>query len=363
MSVPHLPVVAIDARLIGGRATGDSTYWTGLVQGLAKIDTGLRFLLFGNAERPEGIPDAANIQWVVVRSRQDRWWSLFRFPLKARRMGATAIHTQYNLSPLAGHHGLTTIHDVSFLIEPSWFRPADRVLLSRFVPASARRAARVLTVSESSARDIARFIPEAKPKLRVTLLGCSTLIQALDPDDARRIVEQDFGVGSPYLLTVGTRWPRKNLGLAIDAVELLPASLPHRLIVTGKPGWGDQSLRSRTVAVGYVTDLQLSALYSAADAFLAPSRYEGFGLTVLEAFQCRCPVLCSTGGALPEVAGKAAKVVESWEPGDWATEIQGLLADSSKLLSMRELGVKRAARFRWEDTAAKTAEAYREVIR
>src|SRR5579885_1319148 len=112
------PQIAIDARLVGGQSTGDSTYWLGLLTGLSRINTNFRFLLFSNAPRPPGIPESPAFQWVRLPSRNSRWWSLVRFPLLARRMNADALHTQYSLSPLAGSIGITTIHDVSFFIGP-----------------------------------------------------------------------------------------------------------------------------------------------------------------------------------------------------------------------------------------------------
>jgi glycosyltransferase involved in cell wall biosynthesis len=363
MSRNGKPIVAIDARLIGSEATGDATYWRGLLHGLASIDSDLRFLLFGNRLRPAEIPEFKNFQWMYLKSRSDRWWSLIKFPLTARRMGASVIHTQYNLSPLVGGIGVTTVHDVSFLIEPGWFRPTDRVLLSRFVPSSARRAARVLTVSETSAADIVRLLPDLEPKLRVTPLALSLAIVPFDKEEAARLVRDELGVEGPYLLTVGTRWPRKNTALAIAAASMLPDSVPHRLVVTGKSGWGDEGGGSRIVPIGYVSDRHLSALYSAADLFLVPSRYEGFGLTLLEAFACGAPVVCSSGGALPEVAGNAAVVLDSWEPEVWVKAILSVLQDSSKLLELREAGKRRVRDFDWDETARSTSEAYWEVIR
>lgn len=356
------PLVAIDARLIGRDATGDSTYWSGLVLGLSRLDTEFRFLLFSNAPKPASIPENERFRWIELPSRRDRWWSLFRYPLKARRMGARVLHAQYNLSPLAGSHGVTTIHDVSFLIEPGWFRPIDRVLLSRFVPASAHRAARVITVSETSRKDIVDHIAGIEAKIRVTPLAANPAIEPIDREIAAAQVLDELNVETPYLLTVGTRWPRKNLALAVDAIRLLKTDPRPNLVVTGKPGWGEEEVPNCCQVTGYVTNGQLSALYSAADLFLVPSKYEGFGLTVLEAFACGCPVICSVGGALPEVAGKAAKVIASWEPADWSKEIDSLLVDSSKLKAMRLAGASRAASFRWEATAQKTVEVYREVI-
>ncbi|MEJ5171498.1 MAG: glycosyltransferase family 1 protein, partial [Fimbriimonadales bacterium] len=344
----------MDVRLVQRASTGDSTYWLGLLHGLCRIDAPLELLLFSNAPQPTGIPMPAEARWIELPYGNDRWWSLAAFPLAARRCGAEVLHTQYALSPLAGWRGVTTIHDVSFFIEPAWFRPKDRFLLRRLVPLAARWAARVITVSETSRSDLERFLPSARGKVRVVPNAPHPDLRAVQSRLARDLVARRFGLQGPYLLTVGTRWPRKNLALAMQAAELLPNDLPHSLVLTGKAGWGDEPLGPRCRPVGYVDLDELAALYTAADLYLAPSRYEGFGITILEAFLCGCPVLCSSGGAQPEVAGEAAEVLASWRPEDWAAAIRSLLADSSKLERMRREGRRRAAEFRWEDAARMT---------
>jgi len=355
------PIVALDARLIGGQSTGDSSYWTGLLGGLMQIESETEYLLFSNAAKPPEIPDHPRFHWMVVESRRSRWWSMLRFPLAARRRGASVIHTQYNLSPLVSHGGITTVHDLSFYADPSWFKPQDRLLLQRFVPPSCRRADRVLTVSEFSKREIARWIPGVEGKVTVTPNACGASVNRLPLDEAQPIVEE-LGVQLPFLLTVGTRWPRKNIGLAIAAAEALSDDLPHNLVVTGKAGWGEEQSGKRTIFPGYVSQQQLNALYSAADLYLAPALYEGFGITVLEAFHCGCPVLASPIDAHREIAGQAALIASSMQPEDWTRAIEDLLIrDSSKLVPMRELGFKQAAKFSWKTTAALTEQVYREV--
>jgi glycosyltransferase involved in cell wall biosynthesis len=355
------PVVAIDARLVCGTSTGDSTYWTSLVSAFARIDSDARFLLFSNAPRPKTIPEDGKFRWFQVPSRSSRWWSLVSFPLAARRNGAQALHAQYTLSPLSGRKGITTVHDVSFFIGPDWFRLKDRTILQKTVPAACRRAARVIAVSETCKKEIAQWIPEAASKTEAIPNACPDWIQRVERDEAEKIVRDQLGVHTPFLLTVGTRWPRKNMALAIEAANALAKEAPHSLVVTGKAGWGEENLGSRGKAVGYVDTSLLSALYSSADLYLAPSRHEGFGIPLLEAFRCGCPVLCSSGGAFPEVAGDAAIVEPTWDAAHWSRSIQDLLADPSKLSALRERGFRREKQFTWDESARRTLEVYREV--
>ncbi len=353
--------VAIDARLVGGTNTGDSTYWTGLVTALSKLN--VEILLMSNVCRPQVIPESSTIRWIYLPGKSSRWWSLVAFPMAVRRARANVAHNQYTVSPLSGPNAVTTIHDVSFFIGPEWFKPKDRILLRSTIPASAKRAQAIITVSETSKEDILRYVPAAKGKVNVTPLACPDWIQAVEPQIARAKVKQQLGIDGPYLLTVSTRWPRKNMGLAINAVNLLPEGLPHQLVLTGKAGWDEPNSSHRTLRVGYVENDMLSALYSGAECYLAPSRHEGFGIPILEAFRCGCPVIASSGGALPEVVGTAGVVCPSWSPTDWAETISHTLTDCSKIARLREDGQAREQQFSWDTTARKTLAVYESIKR
>ena len=351
------PIAAIDARLVCEQNTGDSSYWTGLLYGFAAANPDARILLLSNTPQPVGIPKSEIFTWIYLRGRSRRW-SYLTFPLAARSLGATAIHTQYSLSPLVGSNGFTTVHDVSFMIGPQWFKPIDRFMLTKSIPSAVRRAKKVFTVSETARDELTRFFPSAAGKTIVTYNACPPWIQPIRQDVARQTVAKELGVEGPYLLTVGTRWPRKNMQLATRAVDLLPPEMPHQIVVTGKAGWGPEDLGSRGRSVGYVSNEIMSALYSGAELYLAPSLHEGFGIPVLEAFKCGCPVLCSSGGALPEVAEGAAVVESSWNPADWASTIQEILSDSSKIEHLRQAGSRREKQFSWKKTARQTLNAY-----
>lgn len=352
------PLAVLDARLIGANATGDSSYWRGLVSGFARLPADYHLLLCSNTQKPKEIPNDPRIEWVHLPGK-GRLWSLISLPRYAARVGAGVLHTQYTLPPFT-RRGVTTIHDVSFFVGPEWFKPKDRLLLQRSIPSSVRRAKAVIAVSETTKREVEQFIPGSLHKTFVTYNAVGAGIRPHPIEMARKLVAE-AGITGPYVLTAGTRWPRKNMELAIDAVDLLPESFPHKLVVTGKPGWGSQRHGQRTLATGYVSDELLTALYQCADAYLCPSRHEGFGIPLLEAFLCQCPVICSQGGALPEVAGEAARVVRSWQPQDWATELASLLGSPDERQALTIKGQKRLSDFSWQETALKTLEVYRSV--
>lgn len=353
---------ALDARLLTRRSTGDTSYWRGLITALAEIDSEFRFLLFSNSERPAGIPESPRLIWKRVPTRSNRYWSLVQFPRHAKAQGADLIHAQYTISPFAKLPSVTTIHDVSFLVGPEWFRPKDRALLRWQIPKTAERATRIITVSETSRKEIEQHIPASRGKVRVTHNALGPNIQPMPIEEARRIVQSQLNITRPYVMTVGTRWPRKNMQLAIKAMEKIDEDLPQALVITGKPGWGEEQLGPRSRIMGYLAEQELTALYQCADLYLAPSFHEGFGIPLLEAFACGCPVLASSGGALPEVAQNAAEVETTFDVDSWGRTITRLLRSTARRDELRKAGADRLQDFDWHTTAQKTIEVYREAI-
>ena len=355
---PTAPLIAIDARLVYGSSTGDSTYWTSLVQQFRQNPGEFRFALISDGPAPLGWTDSEECRWVHAPARNRRLWSLLTLPLVSRQLGAAAVHVQYSLSPLITRGGITTIHDVSFFIGPEWFPARDRAILRKSVPSAAHRAAAVLTVSETSRREIEQFIPATRGKTTATPLGCPDWIQQVPRAKATQFVAEKFGLTAPYALSVSTRWPRKNMNLAISAMR----DAPLDLVLTGKAGWGDEAVHPRLRTVGYVDVESLYNLYSAADMYLCPSLHEGFGIPVLEAFRCGAPVIASNLGAVPEVAGDAAILLDPRDEPAWASAISRLSADASKLDELRERGFAREREFSWDKTARSTQAVYRSVI-
>ncbi|MBL8059120.1 MAG: glycosyltransferase family 4 protein [Chthonomonas sp.] len=345
-------LIALDARLYGGRSSGDSTYWTGLIDALFTVQHEFDLRLFSNLPPPASTPPIVLERWVTLSAPNNRVWSFVTWPSALRQIQPQLVHTQYSLPFGLPGKKVSTVHDVSFCIEPKWFSPKDRWLLQRGVGSAVRRADAVITVSETSRAEIERYYPAASGKVRVAHNGANTALVGGTRDDH----------GRPFLLSVATQWPRKNIQLAIDAVDLLPDDLPHRLVLTGKPG-ATLRLNSRVETTGYVPESRLADLYASASLYLCPSYHEGFGIPLVEAFAAGCPVLSSIGGALPEIGASACEYVDSFDAKTWASRIETLLRDSGKLEALREAGPKRAREFSWEKSAQRHLEIYREVLR
>lgn len=347
--------IAIDARSLSEQATSNRTYWSELVAALGQR-ADVELLLLSNAPLPE--KEAPANAKAIVQPASGRLFSLFVLPKLARQHGADVVHVQYTVSPFFRTPVVTMVHDVSFLIEPTWFSRKDRTLLRLSVPAACRRAKVVLTPSETCKRELLERIPVEEAKVSVTPLAVSRSLLATDPTSGERELAT-LTDGSPFALLVGGGSPRKNLYAAIAAVEKARESIPDlRLLVTGRV---EPTLPSWAITPGPVREEVLAAAYREAHVLLHPSLHEGFGLTILEAMALGCPVVTTDRGSLPEVAAGAALI---YDADDAAGMAQGMvdLTNESVRVGQIEKGLVRARSFDWDRTAELTVQAYRKAI-
>lgn len=334
------PLVVVDADVLGRQRTGDETYVENLLRLLPDLAAGeLRFAAL--TRRPDLVPE--RVQAVHVPARFQELRMLSGVPRALRRLGASLAHFQHALPRSSPCPTVVTVHDLSFERDPSVMSTRHRTIFRRAVPAAVRRAARVLTVSERTKRDLVDLYGVDPEKIVVTPNG-------VDPAFHPGAASSDS-----YLLLVGAVQRRKNpLAAAAAASEL-----GMRLVVAG-PSRDDGlvgELERRGADVrGYVGKDELADLYRGAAALVMPSRYEGFGLPVVEAMASGTPVVAAPDQALREVADDAAVFVE---PENLADGVRRALAERDRLVAA---GLQRASRFSWEETARRTLAVYREVL-
>ncbi len=386
--MPNRPLrIALDGRTLTGRFTGDRTYWYNLIRSLLQIDTESQFEVYTRTPIPEGeLPDAPNLHTHILEAPNDRIWTLRTLPQALRQSKPDLLHVQYTIPPNCPCPVLTSVHDISFRLYPQWFPLKHRILLNLTVPASMRRAARVLTLSEESRQQMMRVYGLPKEQIEVTPLGVSEAFGIPEEyaqhtvqdvkEIARAITKDRLGITVPFLLAVGVIQPRKNLPLLVEAFGRAKqfANLPHHLILTGKPGWGAQAEElqrcyANTGAppeslryTGYVEDDLLPWLYRAAAAFAYPSLYEGFGFPPLEAMKAGTPVLVSDAPPMPEVAGDAAIVVPARSVEAWSSAITEALTNENLQNDLIAKGFERSNHFHWDDTARQIRAIYTDVL-
>ena len=325
-------MILVDADVLGRGRTGEETYVANLLRELPAVAPDLRFAAV--TRHPELVPDG--VEAIALPARFQEVRMAVTLPRLLRRVKPQLGHFQHAL-PL-GYGGLSviTLHDLHFERDPSVMGLLDRLTFRAFVPRSARKADHVLAVSERTKRDAVDLYGLAPDRISVTPLAADT---AFTPGD---------GGHDGYLLFVGAIQARKDPLAALEAARA--AGLP--LVVAGpeKDRELAAELRRRGADVrGVVTKPELAELYRRAAAVLLLSRYEGFGIPVLEAMASGTPVVLSDDPALREVAGDA---------GAYGSVADALAARDHH----RAAGLERAAQFSWRRTAELTVGAYRKVL-
>ncbi len=353
-SVPGRLSVCFNALFLQDHLGGIGNYTLHLISGIrrARPDWDLSLLVHaGTAPRFAGL-QGVSILKVELRPRWARliYFHLF-FPFRARRFDL--LHSVGNMGMfLCPIRQVITIHDLYERVSPERFSLGKRLLMRFLIAWSGRRAAAVISVSENTRRDIARFYPRVAAKARVVYSGIKFPVAAVDPGRAR----EDF-------LFVGTIEPGKNLPHILEAFALFAARRQGRLKVVGAEGWGHSripslldrlGIRDRVDFLGYVPDAELRNVYASSLALLMASSYEGFGLPVIEAMACGCPVIAARNSSLIEAGGQAALYFETGDIEGLAARMAELSEDAGLRQGCILKGLGHAVGFTWEKTVDNT---------
>lgn len=279
--------------------------------------------------------------------------------------------TDHLLPRLARVRSVFTLHDLVFRFYPETHKPLNRWFLTLMMPRFLEAADAVIAVSEWTKKDAIELYGLDEDKVSVIYEGVNPRFR---PASAERIsaLRHKYGILEKFVLSVGTIEPRKNFTSLLEAYHSVRNGRPDlKLVIVGKKGWlyegffrklHELGLENEVIFPGFVRDEDLPALYSAADLFVFPSLYEGFGLPVLEAMACGAPVITSNTSSLPEVTGEATVLVD---PND----VQALIRAMSAVLDNKELrgelhakGLRQAAKFSWETAAYETLALYDKVL-
>jgi len=330
------PDVLVNGRALARQVTGVERYTAEILRGLG--------------ERVRVIRPERDTQGIAGHA-----WEQFSLP---RHIPSRSIlWSPANSGPLATPNQVLTLHDLSPLEHPQWFKPAYAAWYRLFLPLLVRRVRRIITPSEHvRQRILSRF----------HLPGDSVVVVPGGVDPTRfRKVALTGGLGR-YILFVGTLEPRKNLPTLLSAWQHIEKFHPDVcLVLAGSAGHVFSPVQiphdiARVKFAGYVAEEALPGLYSGAEVFVLPSFDEGFGLPVLEAMACETPVVVSPCGALPEVVGKAGIYIDPHNAEELAEALNDCLADADLRHSLVESGLQQARRFSWQDSSEKIYAILRE---
>jgi glycosyltransferase involved in cell wall biosynthesis len=365
--------IGIDAHHINGKPQGTRTYLLGLIQELARLAPKDEFYVYSyDPEATRHLLGAPNLIHRRIFPQTARIRLPFVVPALEIRDRVAVFHSQYICPPISTIPEIVSIHDILFETHPELFVRAFSQTSVWLIRRSARRARFVLTVSEFSRQAlIERYrLPENKVVVTPDAVD-PNLYRPLGPGPERDDVKTRYRLDAPFVLTVGRLEPRKNLERLIRAFDHVRQRIDRdlQLVLVGKEDFrfetvhreADRLPPGKVRFLGPVPDEDLPALYSLAQVLAYPSLVEGFGMPVIEAMACGTPVVTSRRGSLPEVGGDAVAWVEPEDETSIATGIETVLTDRTVEARLREAGLDRARLYRWEETARRTLEVYRNL--
>ncbi len=320
-------------------------------------------------------PQFKNIPWGLPENRKvARLFNEYmRFPAELRRLRPTLVHGLSNFLPLKKTcPAVLTIHDLSYFVDPARCPFLRRHYWYTMTARSIANADAIITDSENSRRDIARFFPRAKAPVTVVPLAAHGRFKPLGIPRAAAAAVAKYAGDAPYLLYVGTLEPGKNVDRLIRAFDAVAAEHPdYLLLLAGDKGWlidriyaaaNAAGAKDRIRFIGHIADNEVVELMNFARAFVFPSLYEGFGLPPLEAMSCGTPVITSNTSSLPEVTGPDAAInVDPRDEGAIADAMRRLITDDDLAQTLKTRGLERAKLFSWTNTAKKTYTIYEQL--
>ena len=267
---------------------------------------------------------------------------------------------------------VATIQDLGHLYYPEAYTRTQWRYLDWGTRWNIRNASMLLAISYATRDDLVNHYGVNPSRIRVTQLGVDATRRIPAPPEEIERVKQKYGITHPYILSVGTVQPRKNVARLVEAFNAhINAGLPHKLVLVGKQGWlTDRALgptgkklqeEKRLIITGYVPDADLHALLTGADVFALVSLFEGFGLPLAEAMALGIPSLTSTVSSLPEVAGDAALMVDPHSVEAIAQSLHRIVTDEPLRTRLRQKGPVQSSKFTWERCAAETLQALEEI--
>ena len=362
--------------------TGVSNYTKQLVEALLKIDRKNQYILFGSSLRlnkkltgfKKQLSQYKNVEFKITHYPPFLlaflWNKLHIFPIEKFLGEVDVFHSSDWTQPPVRSQStkrVTTVHDMIAYLFPSSSHPKIVSNQKRRLKIVKAEVDAIITDSETTKEDLVKFLEIPQEKVTVVYLASSVIFKPQDDDKVKEVLEK-YKIKKPYILSVATWEPRKNIQKLVDVFEKIQKENPNlSLVLTGKHGWGqDPSFKDndRIVSTGFIPRDDLTALYSGCRVFVYPSLYEGFGLPILEAMACGTPVITSNNSSMTEIAKDAAILVDPRSESQIKRAIEMVLnLNLDSYQKMVNASLNRARQYTWIKTAKETLKVYEEVVK
>ncbi|RXE55921.1 glycosyl transferase family 1 [Methanoculleus taiwanensis] len=370
--------VGIIADRLDRPLTGIGNYVQNILHEFSQMSTNIAFntIRYKKSEEFDNINEIilANPFEGLMKKSYYPWHLYMQLSLRMKPVDLDVLHCPESASiftQIPDTKKIITVYDTTPVLFPETFTKGTllryKILFSKSISSSDM----VISISNSTKQDLIRYFHVPEDKITVIHLAADDCYQVL-PHSAIQIFRDRYKLDYPFILYVGTLEPRKNLSTVIKAFyQLKKEGLKHKLVIAGGKGWkyntifqlvSDLNLEKDVCFTGYVPKNDLPALYNAADVFVYPSLYEGFGLPPLEAMACGCPVITSNTSSLPEVVGDAGIMINPHDYEKLAEAIDSVLSGVELKKQLSKMGQARAAEFSWKRCAKETCKVYNDLI-
>jgi glycosyltransferase involved in cell wall biosynthesis len=365
--------IAIDVHSLGTQAGGNETYFRQLIHSLATAPVENRYTLFHTHPAALGVrPEDPRFSYVQIPANPISRIG-FSLPRKLRQLKPDVFHCQYIQPPFGNVPTVLAIHDLAHENFPQFFHPLERVRLQKLVRWSAGRADHIVTISRFSAQDISKRYQVPPEKISVTYLAASEDFHPREKDACREKLARSYAIDSPFILYVGRLQARKNLPRLVEAyARARQHGVTEKLVLVGKKDFQfdqllarirDLGVESSVIFPGYVAGEDLPLFYNAAEVFVFPSFFEGFGLPVVESMASGLPTITSFGSSLEEVSGDAALLIDPLDTAAIAEALERVLGDAELRRQLSERGLRQSARFKSSTLGPQILDIYRSLLR
>ena len=364
--------IAINARVLNERHGGPARYTLNIIRELAGVDPVNRYYLLMYDSRDFGfsLPDNFIVKIVPIRSKL--FFDYFYLPLFSwMNRIELFLFPKNTFSPLVRGRKVPVYHDIVYFEDFNFreFKFFDNLHHRIMIPVAAKFSWRDLTVSDFTAARMRELLHIRQEKIRVVKEGVEPHFRRVADKKKLEGIIRKYKLKIPFFFYAGSLSPRKNMINLLQAFNSIRDRVPHAMYFTGGDSWldsdvgraiADNNLGERVVRLGYISEEDLVLMYNLADCYLYPSLYEGFGLPILEAQACGCPVITSSVSSCPEVAGTGAIYVDPHDPDDIAAAMLSIVKDKKLRAAVIKNGAANCLRYTWKKTAQQILDLFNE---